>query len=412
MFAPQEKRRHRCHLRYRADPAAAGANGTELNEYNQVDPALFEDDSLEQERRQVPDFTADFEDFESEEIVWSVSEEATLPLQLTWQQTSESRFELRFSLPADAACLGLGERQSGLNLRFARHTLFNTDDNLHVESIDSMYKSIPFLLVNTSSQCFGLFLDSPARQRWDLDSGLTGVASVELLSRRGWQLYCFGPGSLSQITAAFTRLTGRSKMPPLWSLGHQQSRWSYPDQDTVVRIAHEFRFRKIPCDTIVLDIDYMDEYRVFTASKERFPDFKQLISDLRNNNFRVVTIVDPAVKKDPKFFVFNDGKKHNFFCTRADGKLFIAQVWPGPSALPDFMRDDVRMWWAAQHGFYTDAGVAGIWNDMNEPAILTASARLQQTQRSYRRIPNNRSCNKLQKDASAILKYATFTERR
>ncbi|MGH9551370.1 MAG: TIM-barrel domain-containing protein, partial [Terriglobales bacterium] len=151
---------------------------------------------------------------------------------------------------------------------------------------------------------------------------------------------------------------------------HQQSRWSYPDQDTVIRIAHEFRSRAIPCDTIVLDIDYMEDYRVFTHSKERFPDFKQMVADLDNNGFKIVTIIDPGVKKDAKYFVFNDGKKHGFFCAKADGKPFLAEVWPGQSAFPDFVREDVRTWWAAQHGFHTEMGVAGIWNDMNEPSMF------------------------------------------
>ena len=124
-------------------------------------------------------------------------------------------------------------------------------------------------------------------------------------------------------------------MPPLWALGHQQSRWSYPDEDTAVRIAHEFRSRSIPCDVIVLDIDYMEDYRVFTYSKERFPHFKDMVSDLGANGFKVVTIVDPGVKKDAKFFVFADGKKHDYFCTKSDGKIFIGEgIGPGQPHFP------------------------------------------------------------------------------
>jgi alpha-glucosidase len=306
----------------------------------------------------------------SQEARWQEAGDASLPFNLQWQQTGESRFDFFFDLPSGARCFGLGERNSGLNLRSSVQTLFNTDDNLHIEEMDMMYKSIPFLIVLHQGQYHGLFLDSPARQRWNLDESLEGKASIELLSRRGWQLYAIGPASLPDLTGAFTMLTGRSKMPPLWSLGHQQSRWSYPDQETVIRVAHEFRSRRIPCDTIVLDIDYMDEYRVFTHSPDRFADFRDLIFDLEANHFKVVTIVDPGVKKDPKYFVFTDGKKHNYFCHQPNGKLYLGKVWAGESAFPDFLQHDVRLWWAANHGFHTEMGVAGIWNDMNEPAIF------------------------------------------
>ncbi|MBS1954037.1 MAG: alpha-glucosidase [Cyanobacteria bacterium SZAS-4] len=331
------------------------------------------DDDLDGPDRRVEqsdaDFAKEFADV-SDDGRFTDAAGASLPLNLEWQQTSESCWQFFFDLAPGARCLGLGERNSSLNLRSSSHTLFNTDNHLHIESMDSMYKSIPFLIVEHGEEFIGLFLDSPARQRWDLDTELTNQASVELLSRRGWQLYCIGPSSLPNVVKTFTALTGRSKLPPLWATGHQQCRWSYPDQETVVRIAHEFRQRQIPCDGIVLDIDYMDEYRVFTFSKERFPDFKDLIADLNRNNFKVTAIIDPGVKKDSKFFVFTDGKKHDYFCKKSDDKLFIGEVWPGQSVFPDFLKPDVRMWWAAQHGFHTENGIAGIWNDMNEPAIF------------------------------------------
>ncbi len=335
-------------------------------------PADMEDDLDGPERRtEQPDeeFAREFEAV-MEDGQWKESAEPNLPLSIEWQQSAESRWQFFFDLQPGARCLGLGERHSSLNLRSSSHTLFNTDNHVHIESMDAMYQSIPFLIVEQGEQCFGLFLDSPARQRWTLDPDLEDHASIELLSRRGWQFYCIGPSSLPSIVRAFTTLTGRSKLPPMWALGHQQCRWSYPDQDTVIRIAHEFRKRQIPCDGIVLDIDYMDDYRVFTFSKERFPDFKNLVADLERNNFKVTAIIDPGVKKDSKFFVFTDGKKHDFFCKKADDKIFIGEVWPGQSAFPDFLKQEVRLWWAAQHGFHTENGIAGIWNDMNEPAIF------------------------------------------
>ncbi|MBX9667193.1 MAG: glycoside hydrolase family 31 protein [Candidatus Obscuribacterales bacterium] len=301
---------------------------------------------------------------------WKRSSKDQQLLDFEWQQSSESRWNFYFKLPKDAMCFGLGERLSGFNLRGRVHTLFNHSDNMHVPTLDPLYKSIPFLLIRHQGRYQGIFLDSPARQRWSLDVELEEQASIELLSRRGFTVYLFETSSLPDLLAAYTALTGRSKLPPNWSLGHQQSRWSYPDESTVLAVAAEFRTRNIPCDAIVLDIDFMDEYRVFTSSPERFPNFKEMIAKLQDQNFRVVTIVDPGVKKDAKYFVYRDGKKHDYFCKKADGKTFYGKVWPGQSVFPDFLREDVRLWWAALHGFLVENNVSGVWNDMNEPCLF------------------------------------------
>jgi len=305
----------------------------------------------------------------AKDLEWKGLPSAKLALNLKWVQSVESRWDFKFDLPEGARCLGLGERLSGLNLRGRVHTLFNTDDDKHIESIDHMYKSIPLLIVEQEGKCIGLFLDSPARQQWDLDTEMENEGYIQLLSRRGWELYIIGSCTLAEIVSAYTKLTGRTSLPPRWALGHQQSRWSYPDEETVNYVASEFRKRKIPCDTIVLDIDYMDEYRVFTHSSLRFPNFKKMIDSLHAADFKVVTIVDPGVKVDNNYAVYKEGIKREFFCERASGKPFVGDVWPGPSVFPDFLRKDVRDWWGELHRFYTNAGVDGIWNDMNEPAI-------------------------------------------
>lgn len=302
---------------------------------------------------------------------WKVDAgENTVPLGLEWQQSRDGRFDFFFSLPDAARCFGLGERFSTLDLRGAKHTLCTTDETKHTEFADSLYKAIPFMVVFDGANSYGLFLDSPAPQKWDLDSELTGDAKIELFTRQGWNIYIFGPAPLPQIIDSFTALTGKAKLPPLWSLGHQQCRWSYPDEETVREIASEFRQRKIPCDTIYLDIDYMDEYRVFTHSPQRFPTFTKMIEDLRSENFNVITIVDPGVKQDEKFPIYKQGLSDDLFCKTQEGEVYIGQVWPGHSAFPDFLKEETRKWWADNHSFYVDNGIAGIWNDMNEPALF------------------------------------------
>jgi alpha-glucosidase len=305
-----------------------------------------------------------------EEHPWQPRKESALPFGLTWQQSSPGRFHFDFDLPKGMKCLGLGERFSGLDLRYGTHTLCATDDGDHDEATDSMYKAIPILIVSNGKENFALFLDSPAPQRWHLDADLDEKGHIELFSTRGWQMYLIGPASLPDIVKSYTHLTGRAQLPPRWALGYFQCRYSYPDEGTVLQVANEFRQRKIPCDVMVLDIDYMDEYRAFTTSKERFPHFDAMVEELLKNNFKVVTIIDPGIKKDPKYQLFKEGLKNDLFCKTADGKLFLEKVWPGISAFPDFLKPETRAWWVEKLRFYTDRNITGIWNDMNEPAFF------------------------------------------
>lgn len=307
---------------------------------------------------------------ETASLPWKPLKTRPAQLPLKWRQESESRWIIDWSLKSSERCWGLGERYSGLNLRGRAHTLFATDNDQHLESSDSLYKCIPFLAVLDAESAYGVFVDSPALQRWDLDSSRNGRVHVKLLSRRAFSIYWFVGAALPSIVAAFTRLTGRCPLPPRWSLGYQQSRWSYPNERAVRKIAREFRSRHIPCDAIVLDIDYMDEYRVFTISRERFARFETMVKDLSRIGFRVVTIVNPGVKKSPKDATYREGIKLKAFCINADGSPFVGQVWPGPACLPDFMQDKVRDWWGNKLDFLLSRGVAGIWNDMNEPALF------------------------------------------
>ena len=164
--------------------------------------------------------------------------------------------------------------------------------------------------------------------------------------------------------------TGRTPLPPLWALGNQQSRWGYKTADEVRAIAREFRARDIPCDALYLDIDYMDGYRVFTWDRERFPDPAGLTAELAGQGFRVVTIVDPGVKVDEGFAVYRDGRAADLYCKTYHGAEYHNVVWPGTCAFPDFTNPRTREWWGDQHRALLDAGVAGIWCDMNEPTVF------------------------------------------
>ena len=113
--------------------------------------------------------------------------------------------------------------------------------------------------------------------------------------------------SLPEAVEAYTGLTGRHELPPEWALGFQQCRYSYFPERRVLEVAETLRRQEIPADVIYLDIHYMDGYRVFTWDRRRFADPAGMIARLREQGFRLVTIVDPGVKADTEYPVFTEG---------------------------------------------------------------------------------------------------------
>ena len=264
---------------------------------------------------------------------------------------------------------GLGEKAGVLNRTGKAFVLWNTDIPAYKADTDPLYQSIPFFFSICRGAAYGIFFDNTYRSSFDF-----GVESPDAYSfgATGGDIdyYVFTGSSPRLILERFTELVGRMPMPPRWALGYQQCRWSYAPESKVRSIARMFRQKKIPCDVLYLDIDYMDGYRVFTWSPRNFPDPKKLLSDLASEGFKVVTIVDPGIKADSSYDVFESGLKQDVFLKYPDGRLYLGKVWPGVCAFPDFTSSRTRTWWGKNYRFLLEAGVRGFWNDMNEPSVF------------------------------------------
>lgn len=264
---------------------------------------------------------------------------------------------------------GLGDKTGRLNLNGTRRQLWGTDCYGYGNETDPVYKNIPFFLGLNQGNGYGIFLDNSFRTFFDF-----GMEREEVLSfwAQGGEMryyFIYGP-QLLDVCTQFTDLTGKAPMPPKWALGYHQSKWSYYPEATVRELAKTFREKKIPCDVIHLDIDYMDDYRCFTWNNKRFPDPKKMISDLRNDGFKTIVIIDPGIKIDPLYPVYQQGVHHGYFCKRMDGARLKGSVWPGPCHFPDFTNAAARDWWSGLFAGLSQDGVAGVWNDMNEPAVF------------------------------------------
>lgn len=278
-------------------------------------------------------------------------------------------------MPPDEHYYGFGERTSLLDKRSRRYTCWNVDPvdrhEDHGPGTDTMYQSIPFFLaLRPRVGGFGLFFNNTYQTVFDM--GQSFLDQYSILASGGELDYylIYGP-SPRQIVENYTALTGRMSLPPRWALGYQQCRWSYFPEAQVREIAAGLRANRLPADVIHLDIDYMDGYRVFTWDKNHFPNPSKLIADLAEDGFQVVTILDPGVKYDPNsdYEVYNQGEAKDYFVRKPDGEVFHGFVWPDDSVFPDFVRPEVREWWGGLHKELLEAGIKGIWNDMNEPAI-------------------------------------------
>lgn len=270
-------------------------------------------------------------------------------------------------LPPETAIYGLGEKTGGLNKRPGAWTMWNTDAP-YGPSSDPLYQSIPLFIASRDGVYWGVFLDNPWRTSFDFDKEARDTLSF---GAEGGQLNYYvieGPGP-KDVLRRYTDLTGRTPLPPKWAIGYQQCRYSYYPEARVRKIASTFREKRIPCDVIYFDIDYMNGYRCFTWNQKWFPNPKKMIDDLHADGFHTVTIVDPGIKFDPGYFAYDEGSKIPAWLTKPDGQPYVGRVWPGDSVFPDFTNPRVREWWAGLFpSFINESGVDGIWNDMNEPA--------------------------------------------
>lgn len=264
---------------------------------------------------------------------------------------------------------GLGDKASDLNLIHKSFTLWSTDAYAFERNTDPLYRNYPFYTGLHHGLAYGIFFDNTYKSYFDF--GTWEKSSVTFCAEGGEMRYYYIHGPhMMDITKRFAHLTGTPPMPPMWALGYHQCRWSYYPEAKVRDLADQFRKREIPCDAIYLDIDYMDGYRCFTWNKIYFPDPKKMVSDLKKDGFKMVVIIDPGIKTDNDYWVYTEGAEKGYFCRRGDDYFMEGPVWPGRCQFPDFTNPAVRDWWGTLFKGLLDDGIAGVWNDMNEPSIF------------------------------------------
>lgn len=308
------------------------------------------------------------------------------------------------------AIYGLGEKTGHLNRKGEDYTLWNTDvlnptaiapfkaaraenDPRRDERgtfFDPYYISIPFFhhLTDENNLAAGFFIDNGYRAYFDFST--RNQFGFRFFGGQYTEYIFAGPG-MDTILEGYTWLTGRMQAPPLWALGYHQCRWHPYHQKNFEDLADKIRQHNIPCDALWLDIDYMNGYRVFTWNKGTFQNAPGMLGRLREDGFRAITIIDPGVKYEPGYSVYDSAVEKDVLCKTESGSIYIGQVWPGKTAFPDFATQEAREWWGDLNAAHVQSGLAGIWNDMNEPAtgeILPDAMRFDKGRASHARYHN------------------------
>ena len=263
--------------------------------------------------------------------------------------------------------VGLGEKTGDLDRRGQGYLNWNTDKFSYGLESDPLYCALPFYIGIHNNLAYGIFLDNSHKSHFNFGASNDRFSSF-MAEDGDMDYYFIHNESVARILEDYTYLTGRMEIPPVWSIGYQQCRYSYYPDSKVLNVAGTFRQKKIPADVIVLDIHYMDNYKIFTWDPVKFPQPASMVQSLKDMNFHVVLMCDPGIKIEDGYDAYEEGKKEDVFLKYPDGTYFSAEVWPGWCNFPDFTHPKTRNWWRKCFTGYVDMGIDGFWNDMNEIA--------------------------------------------
>ncbi|MBQ3583201.1 MAG: alpha-glucosidase, partial [Lachnospiraceae bacterium] len=261
------------------------------------------------------------------------------------------------------------EANRGINKRGFRYVSYCTDEPCHSEEKESLYGAHNFILIDDGNKKFGMFIDNPGSVTFDI--GFEKRNQIVITPKyMDMCVYMIYGEQLKDIVKRFRQLIGRSYIPPKWAFGFGQSRWSYETAEKVNEVIDGYLDNDMLISSVYMDIDYMEDYKDFTVSKERFPEFKKYVKEVRDKGIRLVPIIDAGVKIEPGYSVYEEGVENDYFVKDVDGNDYVTAVWPGLTHFPDFLNWEAREWFGNYYKVLLNDGIEGFWNDMNEPAIF------------------------------------------
>ena len=298
-----------------------------------------------------------------------------------------------YDMNKDTKVYGLGEANRGINKRGYRYVSFCSDEPSHTEDKESLYGAHNFIIIE-DKEIFGVFFDNPGKVTFDI--GYEDINKIVITPKYpDMNVYIINGDGILDIVRQFRKLIGKSYVPPKWAFGFGQCRWSYETSDRIDEVIKGYDDNDMLISSVYMDIDYMERYKDFTVSDERFPEFKEFVSKVRNEGIRLVPIIDAGVKIEDGYKVYEEGVNNNYFVKDKDGNDYITAVWPGYTHFPDFLNKESRQWFGEKYKVLLDEGIEGFWNDMNEPAIFYSKNKLEEIKKSLSEIDIENDDDKL-----------------
>ncbi|KAG2205709.1 hypothetical protein INT47_008066 [Mucor saturninus] len=296
-----------------------------------------------------------------------------------------------YGIPEHASSLSLKETRGGEGNYDEPYRLYNTDVfEYALDSPTSLYGAVPLMIAHKKGLSAGIFWMNPSETWIDIvktqpeqDSKLQKIFShtpqvpstqTHWMSEAGvMDLFVFFGPTTKDILRQYSLLTGPPAMPQMFAIAYHQCRWNYINQRDVLEVDRKFDEHDMPYDVIWLDIEYTDEKKYFTWDTPKFPNPIEMEETLDNKGRKLVTIIDPHIKRTKDYRIADESHQQDLFIKKPDGKDYEGWCWPGQSSWIDFVQEKSFNWWKKQFSFDLFKGTrenVHIWNDMNEPSVF------------------------------------------
>lgn len=300
---------------------------------------------------------------------------------------------MELTFPSSNHLFGLPEHASSTQLKTTvgsgghhyykePYRLYNLDVfEYELDETMALYGHIPLVISQSEKMgTAGAFWFNPTETFVDVEetpevSTKDVESRVHFMSESGIVDLFLLPGpDPAELYSQYARLTGRMPLPPMFSLGYHQCRWNYRDEADVYFVHGKFEELDYPYDVLWLDIEHTDGKRYFTWDHKLFPNPAKMQQQLGSDGRRMVTIIDPHIKRDPNYYIHKEATSLGLYIKDKNGdKDYDGWCWPGSSSYLDFTAEKVRDWWADQFQYNKYKGSTPelfTWNDMNEPSVF------------------------------------------
>jgi len=350
---------------------------TDFNETSNGD----ETSSMSTEQQYTPSATIDFSHAWTEQFEGDPEELQHGPQSVGMDFTFKA--ENIYGIPMHATDLSL-KSTIGPEAEYSEpYRLYNLDAfEFQLNEPMSLYGNVPMMIGHCENHTSGIYWHNCSETWVDVQKNLIPETNqhetmTHWFSETGLLDVFFLSGPLPKdIFRQFTSLVGTQALPPTFSLSYHQCRWNYHDEEDVRHVNAKFEEHNFPMDVLWLDIEHTNEKRYFTWDPSLFPNPRNMIDYMSSFGRKIVTIVDPHMKRDSDWNIHQSAEENNCYVmdNYKSKEAYEGTCWSGKSSWVDYTSPKVRDWWASKFSYDNYQGSTAdlfVWNDMNEPSVFS-----------------------------------------